>query len=61
MELDVPPASPSMAGVGAVGAYSAAADGVLDDITVVEATIAIGGVAAARGGPPTPLPADACC
>jgi hypothetical protein len=35
------PASTSMAGAGAVGASSAAADGVLDGITVVEATTAV--------------------
>jgi hypothetical protein len=61
MELDVPPVSPSMVGVGAVGASSAATDGVLDDIAVVEVAVAVGGVAAARGGPPAPLTADACC
>jgi hypothetical protein len=42
MELDAPPASPSMAGVGAVGTSSVAADGVLDGITVVEAAVAVG-------------------
>jgi hypothetical protein len=61
MELDAPPASPSMAGVGAVGPSSTAANYVLDDIAVVEAMVAVDGVAAARGGPPAPLPADACC
>jgi hypothetical protein len=61
LELDVPPASPSMAGVGATGTSSAAADGVLDGIVVVEAAVAIGAVAAAGGGPPAPLPVDACC
>jgi hypothetical protein len=61
MELDAPPTSPSMAGVGAVGASSAVADGVLDGIAVVEAAVAVGGVAAAGGGPLAPLPADACC
>jgi hypothetical protein len=44
MELDAPPVSPSMAGVGAVGTSSAAADGVLDGIAVVEAAVAIGAV-----------------
>jgi hypothetical protein len=44
MELDAPPASPSMLGVGAVGPSSAAADGVLDDITVVEAAVAVSAV-----------------
>jgi hypothetical protein len=43
-ELDAPPTSTSMAGVGAAGASSAAADGVLDDITVVEAVAAVGAV-----------------
>jgi hypothetical protein len=61
MELDAPPTSPSMAGVGAVGPSSTAADGVLDGITVVEAAVAVGRVAVAGGGPPAPLPADACC
>jgi hypothetical protein len=55
------PASPSMAGVGAVGTPSAVVDGVLDDITLVEAVVAVGVVAAAGGGPSVPLPADACC
>jgi hypothetical protein len=50
-----------MAGVGAVGASSTVVDGVLDDITVVEAAVAVGGVAAAGGGPPAPLPVDAYC
>jgi hypothetical protein len=44
MELDAPPALTSMAGAGAVGAASAAADGVLDGIAVVEAMVAIGAV-----------------
>jgi hypothetical protein len=61
MELDAPFASPLMAGVGAVGPSSAAADGVLDDIAVVGAAVVVGAVAAARGGPPVPLPADAYC
>jgi hypothetical protein len=93
MELDAPPASPSTAGVGAVGTSSAAADSVLDGIAIVEATVAVGvvgttpttvtplgvgaattgpparawepggavSVAAAGGGPPAPLPADAYC
>jgi hypothetical protein len=80
MELDAPPVSPSMAGVGAVGTSSAAADGVLDDIAIVEAAVAVGvgpaaagppvgawelggavSAAAAGGGSPAPLPADACC
>jgi hypothetical protein len=50
-----------MVGVGAVGPSSAAADGVLDGIAVVGAAVAVGAVAAAGGGPPAPLPADACC
>ena len=58
MELD---ATPATAGVGAAGTPSAAADGVLDDITVVKAAVAIGAVAASGDGPLTPLPADACC
>ena len=49
MELDAPPASPSMAGVGAVGTSSAAADGVLDGIAVVEAVVAVGAVGTRRG------------
>jgi hypothetical protein len=61
MELDAPPTSPSMAGVGAFGTSFAAADGVLDDIAVVEAAVAVGVVAAAGGGPPAPLLVDACC
>jgi riboflavin biosynthesis pyrimidine reductase len=44
MELDAPPASTSMVGAGAVGASSATADGVLDDIAVFEAVVAIGAV-----------------
>jgi hypothetical protein len=56
--------SPSTAGVGAVGISSTTADGVLDDIIVVEATVAVGavgtsptaatplGVGAAAAGPP---------
>jgi hypothetical protein len=44
MELDVPPASTSMAGAGAVRASSVAADGVLYDIAVVEAVVAVGAV-----------------
>jgi hypothetical protein len=58
------PASTSMVGAGAAGASSAAANGVLDGITVVEAVAAAGavgtpsaaaaplGVGAAAGGPP---------
>jgi hypothetical protein len=46
MELDAPPASPSMAGVGAVGTSSAVADDVLDSIAVVEAAVAVGAVVA---------------
>jgi hypothetical protein len=60
MQLDAPPASPSMAEAGAVGTSSAATDGVLDGITVVEAAAAVGAVAAAGGGPSAPLRADAC-
>jgi hypothetical protein len=44
MELDAPPASPSMVGVGAVGTSSTAADGVLNGIAVVEAAVAVGAV-----------------
>jgi hypothetical protein len=44
MELDAPPASPLMAGVGAVGTSSAAADGVLNGIAVVETAVAVGAV-----------------
>jgi hypothetical protein len=44
MELDAPPASTLMAGAGAVGASSVAADGVLDGIAVVEAVVAVGAV-----------------
>jgi hypothetical protein len=44
MELDAPPVSPSMAGVGAVGTSYAAADGVLDGITIVEVVVAVGAV-----------------
>jgi hypothetical protein len=40
--FNAPPASPLMAGAGAVGTSSAAADGVLDGIAVVEAAVAIG-------------------
>jgi hypothetical protein len=55
MELGAPPVSPSMEGVGAVGTSSAAADGVLDDIAVVEAAVAVGAAATppdADAGPP---------
>jgi hypothetical protein len=61
IELDVPPALPSMVGVGVVGPSSTAADGVLDNIAVVGAAVVVGAVATAEGGPPAPLPADACC
>jgi hypothetical protein len=44
MELDAPPLSPSMAGVGVVGTSPAVADGVLDGIAVVEAAVAVGAV-----------------
>jgi hypothetical protein len=44
MELNAPPASTSMAGTSTAGASSATTDGVLDDITVVEAVAAAGGV-----------------
>jgi hypothetical protein len=44
MELHAPPASPSVAGAGAVGASFAAVDGVLDGITIVEAGVAVGAV-----------------
>jgi hypothetical protein len=54
----VPPASPLVAGTGATGTSSAAADGVLDGVVVVEAEVAIGVVATVGGGPPAPLPAD---
>jgi hypothetical protein len=60
MELDSPTASPSMAGVGVVGTSSVATDSVHDVITVVEAAIVVDAVAAAGGGSPAPLPADAC-
>jgi hypothetical protein len=56
-----PPPPAPMAGVGAVGTSHAAADSVLDDIAIVEAAVAVGAVAAAEGGSPAPLPADACC
>jgi hypothetical protein len=54
MEQDVPPASTSMAGVGAVRASSAAVDGVLDGIAVVEAMVAVGavGTPSAAAAPP---------
>ena len=64
MELDAPPASTLMAGTSAAGASSAVADSILDDITVVEAVIAVGavgtpsaaavllGVGASAAGPP---------
>jgi hypothetical protein len=53
MELAAPPASTSMEGVGAVGASPAAADGVLDDIAVVEAVAAVRavGTPSAAGAP----------
>jgi hypothetical protein len=44
LELDVPPALTSIAPAGAAGASSAAADGVLDGIAVVEAVAAVGAV-----------------
>jgi hypothetical protein len=43
MELD---ATPTTIGVGAAGTSSAAADGVLDGVAVVEAMVAVGAVAA---------------
>jgi hypothetical protein len=64
MELDAPPASTSMAEVGAAGGSFAAVGGVLDGITVVEAVVAVGavgtpsaavaplGVGATAAGPP---------
>ena len=52
MELDAPPASPSMAGVGAVGTSSAAADGVLDGIAVVEFMVAFGAVGTSSAAMP---------
>jgi hypothetical protein len=58
MEMDVPPASPSMAGAGAVGASSAAADGVLDGITVVEAAVAVGAVGTPSTAAAPPLLPD---
>jgi hypothetical protein len=61
IELDAPPATPLMARTGAVGTSPAAADGVLDGATVVEAKVADGAVTAVGGGPPAPLPADTCC
>jgi hypothetical protein len=60
-ELDAPPASPRVGEMGATGTSSTAADGVLDDVVVVEAEVAIGAVAAAEGGPLAPLPGDSCC
>jgi hypothetical protein len=65
MEPDAPLASTLMAGAGAVGASSAAADGVLDGIAVVEAVVAVEAVGTpsaaampldigtAAAGPPT--------
>jgi hypothetical protein len=44
LELDVPPASTSIAAAGAATASSAAVDSVLDDITVIEAVAAVGAV-----------------
>jgi hypothetical protein len=41
-----------MAGVGAVGTSSAAADDVLDDITVVEVVVAIGAVGTSSAAMP---------
>jgi hypothetical protein len=43
-----------MAGAGAAGTSSAAAEGVLDSVAIVEAVVA-------ASGSSTPLPADACC
>jgi hypothetical protein len=54
MELGAPPASPSMAEVGAVGTSSTAADDVLDDIAVVEAAVAFRAV----GTPSAATPLD---
>jgi hypothetical protein len=55
MEPDAPPMSPATAGVGAARTSpAAAADGVFDGITVVEAAVAV-------SGSPAPLLADACC
>jgi hypothetical protein len=44
LELAAPPASTSIVATSVVGASSAATDGVLDDIAVVEAVVAIGTV-----------------
>jgi hypothetical protein len=44
MELNTPPASPSVAGASVVGASLAADGGVLDGIVVVEAVVAVGAV-----------------
>jgi hypothetical protein len=44
LELDAPPASTSIVETGADGASSAAADGILDGIAVVEAVAAVGAV-----------------
>jgi hypothetical protein len=44
LELDAPPASTSIAAAGAAAASSAAADGVLDDIAVIEVVAAVGAV-----------------
>jgi hypothetical protein len=41
LELDAPPASTSIAAAGAAAVSSAAANGVLDDIAVVEAVTAV--------------------
>jgi hypothetical protein len=54
MELDAAPTSPSMVGVGAVGTSFAAVDGVLDDITVIEAAVAID-IVGASSSAATPL------
>jgi hypothetical protein len=69
MELDVPPASPPMLGVGVdppAGTSFVAATppdaGAAAAGSPAEAWEAAGVVlAAAEGGPPTPLPADSCC
>jgi hypothetical protein len=58
MELD---ATPATTGVGAARTSSAATDGVLDSIAVVEAVVAVGVVTAVGGRSLAPLPADACC
>jgi hypothetical protein len=49
LELDTPPTSTSIAAAGAAVASSAAADGVLDGVAVVEAVEAVGAVGPTAG------------